>query len=511
MGISSVLGVDPVKLFWDTICSSSDRLRRERAAQRMRLYRDESAGALRAQFQRIFRHYDRRVRAESFLSLSTCLALFKRIVNEVSAPVYNPPPTRLLRRASDQVVWERISDAVRLNKRMDLLTRVATAQGAAALMWRTSDRLGPILDIVGSHMWTVIPDPEDATRELGYAYAKWVTIDGTARLHWVCWDDELAFELNERGQVTGMPLTKATGHPGFIPAVTVHMLERTGSDYWEATSSGGDLEAAHDALGYIVTMTLRGHHTQGHQQPGLSGDPATFPRGQVLDGENILIAGEGNTLTNLWNAWDPASNLKTAEFIIRNVAANYGVDLERLNAKVGAQASGLALLERRAETLETMYETEVRSFRMVEPLSRASVDPELRLAEGAELEDVAYPDLSAKTDRKAQLDVRLQERKMGYRSVVKDKLEDNPELKGNRAKAWAEIERDMDDEARYIELRRAKGIDTNASATEPGQSQEQNGANGPAVRDGKKTGDQAAAEAKQGPVQKLPDDQAQAE
>jgi hypothetical protein len=507
MGISSVLGADPVKLFWDTITSSQDRMRRERAAQRMRLFRDESANALRAQFQRIFKSYDRRTRVEAFLSLSTCLALFKRIVNEVSAPVYNPPPTRFLRRATDQVVFERIGEKVRLNKRMDLLTRVSTAQGAAALMWRTSQRLGPILDVIGSHMWTVIPDPEDATRELGFAYAKWAMIDGTARLHWACWDDELAFELNERGQVVGMPLTRATGHPGFIPAVTVHMLERTGADYWEATSSGSDLEAAHDALGYIVTMTLRGHHTQGHQQPGLNGDPANFPRGQILDGENILLAGEGNTLTNLWNSWDPASNLKTAEFIIRTVAANYGVDLERLNAKVGAQASGLALLERRAETLETMYEAEVRSFRMVEPLSRASADPELRLAEGAELEDIAYPDLSAKTDREAQLRIRKEERKLGYRSVVKDKLEDNPELRGNRAKAWAEVIRDMEDEAKYIELRRAMGIDTNASATEPGQPQEQNGAMGPAVRDGKMTGDQAAEQATKGPVQKLPADQ----
>jgi hypothetical protein len=507
MGISSVLGVDPVKLFWDTISSSQDKMRRERAAQRMRLFRDDSEGAIRAQFQRIFRSWDRRTRVESFLSLSTCLALFKRIVNEISAPVYNPPPTRLLRRATDQVVFERIAERVRMDKRMDLLTRIATAQGAAALMWRTSARLGPLLDVIGSHCWTVIPDPEDATRELGFAYSKWVTVEGSARLHWVCWDDELGFELNERGQVAAPPLTRATGHPGFIPVVTVHMLERTGADYWEATSSGSDLEAAHEALGYIVAMTLRGHHTQGHQQPGLNGDPANFPRGQVLDGENVLLAGEGNTLTNLWNPWDPASNLKTAEFIIRTVAANYGVDLERLNAKVGAQASGLALLERRAETLETMYESEIRSFRMMEPLSRAAADPELRLAEGAQLEDISYPDLSAKTDRETQLRVRQTERSMGYRSVVKDKLEDQPELQGDRDRAWKEIERDMDDEARYIELRRAKGIDTNASATQPGQSQALNGAMGPAVRDGKMTGDQAAAQATTGPVQQLPPDQ----
>lgn len=506
MGIQSVLRVDPPKLFWDTITSTTDRLRRAAAAQRMRLFRDDSQQAIRVQFASIFQNADRRARVERFLSLSTCLSLFKRIVNEIAGPVYNPPPTRLLRRASDQVVFDRIRMKVRQDKRMDLLTRVATAQGAAAYGWRVNPRLGILLDVVGAHMFCVIPDPDDPTRELGFAYRKLVVVNGQAQEHWVCWDDTVAFELNERGQVVGLPLSLANGHPGFIPFGTVHMLERTGADYWEATSSGSDLEAAHEALGYIVAMTLRGHHTQGHNQSGINGDPANFPRGQVLDGENPTFAGAGNSLVNLWNPWDPSSNLKTAEFIIRTVAANYGVDLERLNAKIDGKTSGIALLERRAETLETMYEAEVRSFDMVGPVSRSEPNELLRLPEGAEIEDIVFPDMSSKVDRTTQLAVRKEERKLGYRSVVTDKLEDNPSLGGDRARAKKEILRDMADEAWYIEQRRAMGIDTNASATEPGQSQAENGAMGSKVRDGEMTGDQAEEQATKGPIRK-PDDE----
>lgn len=500
MGVRSVLQVDPVKLFWDTINSTEDRLRREQAAQRMRLYRDNSEGALRAQFQRIFQSWDRRRRVEAFSSISTALSLFKRIVNEVSAPVYNPPPTRFLRQPAAQVVFERIRKKTRLDKRMDLLTRVATACGTAALMWRVNPRLGMLADIMGPHSYTVIPDPDDATRELGLAYRRMVQVNGRAEEHWVCWDDELAFELGPHGEVVGPGIGRASGHPGVMPFVTVHMLERTSADYWEATSSGSDLEAAHKALGYLIAMTFRGHHTQGHMQMAIDGDPANYPRGQILDAENPHFSGAGNSTSTVFNPWDPSSNLKTVEFIITTVAANYGVDRERLNAKMDGPASGVALLERRAETLETMYEAEVRSFALLEPLSRADADPEMRLPEGAELEDIAYPDLSAKVDRATQLANRREERKLGYRSVVTDVLEDKPELEGDRARAKKEIERDMEDEAWYIELRRNKGIDTNASATEPGQSQQENGAMGSKVRDREMTGDEAAEQAKKGPL-----------
>lgn len=501
MSISKVLGANPVDEFWRVINDGNDVDRRRRAARKWSLYRDNSEQVLREEFAKIFKSSSRRQRVEAFAWLSTALGFYKRIVNEVSAPVYNPPPSRRMRDAGAQAVLERIMKKVRLNRRMDLITKIGNGTGAGMLHWRHSPRRGLQLDAIIPSQFVVVEDPDEPTAELGVAFSRQRVINGKSHTHWVCWDAEVAFELDDRGKVFAA-LPEAL-HPKHLPFVPVHMVERAGS-YWEATSSGSDLEAAHTTIGYIVAMMLRLFHAQGHGQPVINGDPANFPAGQILDPENPLFSGMGNTATMLFNPQDPSGGLKTVEMIITAVAANHGVDRERLNANITAQATGIPLLERRAETLQVLHEAEVRSLEVGALVSRESPDPGMRMPMGAELEEIDFPDLSAKIDREKQLRVRKEERRLGYRSVVTDKLEDNPELGGDRVRAKAEIERDMDDEAWYIERRRAKGIDTNASATEPGQSQAENGAMGSAVRDGELSKDDAAEQAKKGPIRKPP-------
>ncbi len=489
MGVRATMKANPVEVATSLTLGEQAKARRYKAQRRVDLYRDRSESVLRQQFLRIFSRSAaaRRERAEAFLWLAQALSLFKRIVNEVAAPVYNPPPLRTIT-GGDAATFDALAKQMRLNGRMDLACRMLQACNRVLLHDRYVVSLQRVVrDVLTPNMYTAIYHPDDATQLLAVAYAQQVLVGGKYETAWVYWDDAEAFKFNARGAVTYV-LPRAE-HPGILPFVDIHIRERSCED--EDETSGDDLEAAHTAVQYILSTAIRLLHTQGHTQTGVNGDPANFPRDQILDSENPLFAGMGNTLTALWNPTTVDGHLKLGESITMGVAANYGLNRDRMNALANQASDTASMQERRAELVQVIGEAEQRAFEMLKVVSLSGA---LRLPVDATLK-CDFPDSSAKVDRDKLLDIREKQRKQGLSSVVKDKLADAPDLGGDREKAKAEIEQDMNDEAWYIERRKALGISGDANAHQPGQTQEQNGANGPLVRDGLKSGDQAAAEA----------------
>lgn len=494
MGVRAAMGANPVEVATSMTLGERAKARRYKAQRRVDLYRDRSESALKAEFLKIFSRsaYARRVRAESFLWLAQAQSLFKRITNEVAGPVYNPPPLRTVEGREDQAAFAELARQMRLDRRMDLATRMVQACNRVLLHDRYVRSLKKVVrDVLTPNMYTAIYHPDDPTTLLAVSYQQRVWRNGGLETLWVYWDDAEAFKFNERGAVDYV-LPNAE-HPKILPFTDIHIRERSGEDEDETT--GDDLEAAHVAVQYTLAQALRLIHTQGHTQIGVNGDPANFPRDQILDPENPAFAGMGNTLTAIWNPATVDGHLKLAESVAMGAAANYGLNRERMNAIANQASDGDAMNERRMELVQTMAEAETRSF---EVLKVVAASGEVRLSKDAKL-NCDFPDTSAKVDRDKLLDIRDRQRKMGLSSVVKDKLADAPYLGGDRDKAKLEIEEDMEDEAWYIELRRNKGISGEANAHEPGQAQALNGAMGSKVRDGEMTGDEAEAQAKHGP------------
>jgi hypothetical protein len=501
MGVRAAMHANPVEVATSLTLSEDAKTRRRKAQRRVDLYRDNAESVLRQEFLKIFARSAaaRRVRAEAFLWLAQAQSLFKRIVNEVAAPVYNPPPLRRMI-TGDQATFDRLAIQMRLDRRMDLGCRMLQACNRVLLHDRYVVSLGKVVrDVFTPNMYTPIYHPDDPTTLLAFCYRQQAWIAGKMETIWVYWDDAEAFKFNARGAVTWV--LPAAEHPGILPAVDIHIRERSGEAEDETT--GDDLEAAHAAVCYTLASALRLIHTQGHTQPGINGDPANYPRDQILDSENPIFAGMGNTITALWNPSSVDGQLKLGESITMGAAANYGLSRERMNALANQSTDTAAMNERRAELVQIMAEGEQRAFEVLKVVSLASPDETMRLTTDAKLA-TDFPDTSAKVDRDKLLDIREKQRKQGLSSVVKDKLADAPYLGGDKEKAWVEIEEDMKDEARYVELRRALGISGEANAHEPGATQEQNGATGSAVRDGKMTKDEAADQAKTGPLRSLP-------
>lgn len=496
MGVRELLGRNPVELAAELASAGNtkENTRRQRARQRVDLYYDKSGDVLHERMAPLFHasSHEKRQRQMRFASFASAMSIFRRVVNEVATPVYNPPPLRVVMDSSGadadkeaNAAYFSLCTSGRLNQRMDLACRLLHACNDVILHPKFSRSLNRlVVDVLTPATCSVVKHPDDPSVPIAVVY-----LDGNGE--WCYWDDAEAFKVNKNGAVTYVMPTGE--HPGVLPFLEIHARERLGH-FWDE-DTGEDLVNAQMTVGFLLAQAVRLHHTQGHTMIAVSGgDPSEFPNGQILDPENPIFSGQGNNISAIHNPADASSLLRTAETVAMSAAANYGLSRERMNAAVTQPTDQAAMYERRYEAVQVMADAEVRLFDLV----RKIMGSELAVPADAVL-SVDFPDISAKGDRKSQLDVREQERHMGIRSVLDDALEDNPELGTDRDAARAHVDKRLAEEAWYVERRRALGISGDFGPATPGQTQQANGAMGPAVRDGLMTKDDASKQSETGP------------
>lgn len=502
MGLRA-LGINPVEAAIRALDDPDERRRRRIAQRRRAMYENNVAATFQADLTAIVNDTRRRALIGAFAAMSSAINLFRRMVREVAGPAYAPPPTRTVKGGEDAM--RGAEREARLNAKMGTAAHICAAAGSSFVYDYYVERLG----IVRSAMWpgqvTVISDPDDPTREIAVIYDRVVTgPDGNKVCYHVYWDDEEAFQLDEQNHRRplrdkdgkyALAIDKSNGHPGILPIVGIHAEERTDS-YWPSNPSG-DLDAGQSAIQFALGMALRVIKTQGHTQLGVDGNLETFPKNQVLDSENPFISGQGNTSKVLHNPTDPSNFLKVIETVSLAVAANHGVNRDRLNQTSGANPADMAgLLERRRGTIEIFTEAELRTFEVLKVVSQQHKDPTRRFRPDAELKP-DFAEISHKVDRDKLLDIWEHEIEMGLRSLWDCVREDNPEITTDEdAKTF--VERNFESWVWLVDMKTRRGISSNNNVMQPGNTPEENGENGVAVREGELDRDDAAAEAKQG-------------
>ncbi len=506
MGLRSQ-GINPIEAAKEAVAAPSEILRRRTALEARRLYEDDTETVLEGDLHRFVSDRTRRERLAQFSFMSACVNLFKRTVDDTTRPIYAVAPTRRTDPPEAEAAVKALYDEARINQRHETALAYADAQGACWVGYRYVPRLRAVVcDVTPIDCLTVIPDADDPLRDGAVILDVPVTVSGSGRpmqvRHRLYWDDEECFRLDENGNVTPIVdmngnrtvrLTAENGHPGFIPGLMVHRHERAGR-YWNATA-GRDRVAAQKALGFLVASALRLVKTQGHTATALNGDPANFPKGQTLDAEVPLEAGEGNTLSVLHNPTDPNHFLRVAEYITLGTGANYGLNRSLLNAMVQTDADMVALLERRKSVTRLATWLEQSAFRILSAVSKTHDDQAKRIPDGVTLSVDFAEHLSAKADRAAQLDIWEREVKKGIRSIYDIVRADNPEISSD-AEAQDEIKRNIDSYSWLVGELRSRNISLDAQTDQPGQTAASNGAMGPAVRDGRMTKDEASERAK---------------
>lgn len=498
MGLEIVEGLtaaDWPKYMAELISDKGEMARRHCARERVKLYRDDFKNIITWDISQVFTETTVRQRLERLIPLVGGTSFLKRVADELGRPLYAVSPQRRIvmpdgtKNDEAQAAWNAMAEEMDLDAKMDTVARLITPCAAVFPFVRYIDGLGMQLDIVTPDMITVRPHPEVPTRALAIAYAKkWK--DDKAIEH-VVWDDKRYFSIDDAGHLIG---AVKEHNFGVIPFVEIHLRGRT-CHYWQG-SVGEDLVSQAKQSMFLDLVVTKKVKTQSHIQLVYSGDMAALVKDQIVDEESILLAGQGGSLTPIDLQSDPMAIVNVKLTNEAAVGANYGLSRERLNQTGGAGAED-GLRERVAELAKVMVPAERRIFDLVRRLSAEYPKYRGKIPEDA----VMLLDLGQihnRVDRKTLLEIRQTERSMGLRSGIDDVLEDNPEMGGDRTMAAEHIDERMAEEAIIIERRRALNMAEDASSATPGQSPEKNGAMGPMVRDGKKTKDEAAAEAEGG-------------
>jgi hypothetical protein len=500
----------------EVVTSPAEKYRRDFMRRRVCLYRDDFESVLQEQIGIIFQSQAVRERLYSLCRLAGYSSYLKRISDEVARPLYASPPTRHVYRVGERVpkrgvkaspereAFNTLAKASGWNDAMDTAARLLVACSPVFIVGRVSDSLGLVFDVATGDTMSALPHPDRPTRAVALAYDK-VSISptGSRVVTTVVVDDTRYFEVNQNGVPTSLVEHKL----GRLPIVEVHARGRWGS-YW--STRGQDLEAAALALMVIDAIILKKHKSQSHLQLAAVGEGVSsgMPKNQVLDEESILmIEGAGGSIQSIDLQADPSGLLKTKETIESTVAANYGISRDRLNQKSTAEQNA-ALNERTAEAAGVMVEAEADAFDLLCRLSQRLPDKSLHLDHEVMRMTVDYRAGSMRLDPMAERNLWNEDLSKGRRSPLDDIYALNPEITTDE-EAWDEMNRNIADRGVWMEQIRAMNAALDATTQEPGQAAQQNGANGPKVRDGEMTKDEAAEHARKGqpPSADEPDDE----
>jgi hypothetical protein len=485
---------DWARIVHEHVSSTKEQARRAEASKRVKLYRDDFAQLIAYRFSTIFKSAVYK-RIEPLIPLLGGTSFLKRVSNETGRPLYARAPMRRVVVKSEpeavktaQEAYAALCKEMQLNACMDTAARLITACGAVFLCVRYVASLErQHLDVVTPDMLSVIPHPEAKTVPLAVAYVtKWLN---DQPFEHVVWDDKRYFSV-----ANGAVLGEVTPHDyGVIPWVDIHLPGRT-NEYWQPTINA-DLVSQDEQSKLFDLVGVKKVKTQSHLQVSYIGDSEAFVKGQVLDEESVLHAESGSI--NVLNFESDPSKVLDAKLAAESaVAANHGLSRDRLN-QTSANPSDDGLQERVAELAGVFVPAEGRLFDVVKVLSREHPEWKGTIPDDAQVL-VDLGQLHHRVDRTTQLAIRREETSRGLRSRVDDVLDDNPEYAGDREQAMAHLREKSREEAIVVEQQRALNAPADADAENMGQSAADNGAMGPAVRDGDMTRDEAAQAAEGG-------------
>lgn len=496
MGVRSVLGYDPVRYAREVLEDSDDKARRVLMANRRAIFEDDSETSIKNEIDRVFNDPTVKSRARQFAPLARSQSIARRIINELTRPVYMVPPVRNVDNDADQKRYQDIAAECALDERLALGLALGLAETASFVQTLYVPRLERMVcSILPADCVSVIADPDDPYLELALIYDKPVYKNGTWVTWHVYWDDEVRFQLDENGNK--IPFKGGDAHQlGRIPFVSIHTAPRVGGAYWNP-SHNESLFATQRAASLLTLLALRKLKARGFPAMVVNGDIRQFPKGQLLDEEVPIQAPEGTDVKDLQNEADADNYLRMLDALTMTAAANNGISRARMNQDKDGDDTGL--LEQRAEMIRIMRPVELAQFEVCKAVSQEYPEQDRRLSLDAKLA-VDFGELPVRVDPKAALEVWDLKRKMGIANVLDQIKAENPEIRTDE-EAEAELQRNLEIESKFIEARRALNMASDANTRQPGQDPAANGAMGPMVRDGQMTKDEAAQHAENG----LPD------
>jgi hypothetical protein len=481
MGVLEVLGRSPVEVAKEYLARERECGHKPKFARRVKLYRDDSEQIICEVIDGLFDDQTIRSKLKKFAKVAKSQALFKRIVDEVCAPVYATPPVRTVSEAAQS--FRRLEREVDLTGTMDMTLRLCDAANHSLIHTYYSPSMRKVrMRILTPDAITVVPHPDDPTEALALLYDKCVYVDGGEQIWHVYWDDRFTFQLNANNEliplVLGGPLITEHGYRR-MPFTWAHRSKRFGG-FWDVTT-GESRVAAQLTCAVLQVLSLRLLKAQGFKTIAIAADTARLPPGQVLDEESAIVLPEGAVLQSVDLKSDASHYIALSDFTKIDAAANAGLSRARMNQEDAQGSMEEGLLERRAEGIKLMRDVEEDAFDVLKMISQEHDDPERRMPESATVK-LDFGEWSVRTDPQKELDIAQQKRNQGLRNFYQDMRRENPELTTDD-ECQAMIEDNVSINTQVLDILAARNQSQGATPTDPGNTPEQNGALGPMMRD----------------------------
>lgn len=478
----------------DNQYQNEHRVRRERIAQRLRLYRDDGKAEFERLITRIFTHSDVIQQRQAMIEVATEQNVTARIAHEI-ASLYDRPAVRTLANASRQESFDDLCISLELDEIMQEAQRL-TFVCNETLLWRTKDDDGEDeLKIITPDAFDAIPNPQRKLREIGFLIdaAPGHVPEGVRKAtlpHFELWDAKYRYLISgegklvdENGQAVQAPIEHKLRR---IPGVLLH--RRKPNERLLDDRAGRDITSAHLGVGLLEVMAMRLAKSQGEQQPVLKGNLARYAMGQSADGEKPLMLPPEVTAEMLNAVTDPEHYLKKKREKITGVGATYGISYEQFfNQESGDSGSGKTFQLRRMKLTE-LREEQRRRWLVHERQVFELLDEDPKGA------SVDYQEQTIPLDAGEEMDLLEKRTSKGLDSEVKYMRRKNPGW--SKKRAMQEIEGNLDEHAIVIDKARKLNQPANATVDNPGQTPEQNGADN-APEDPKAAQEKARADAKQ--------------
>ena len=446
------------------------RVRREKIATRLKLYRDEVEVPLGQLIYKIYTTEAMRNTMREYIRVSSGQNVSRRIVDEV-ASLYDRPALRLLLDRNEEFHAEEKRIQLHfVHQEAHRLTNLCNE----TLLWQFKGVAEKnTLRIVTPEAFDAIPDPRDRLVPAGYIldFTPITTLSNSSRLpHWEIWDDTYRYRISGDGRMVdamGDTAVLPEEHKlDRIPGVLMHRRQPT-TCILDA-SYGEDIKSAHLAVALLRMMAMRLSKTQGENQPVLRGNLASMATGQVMDGERPLALPPEVFAEMLNMKTDPDHYLAMIRDVITSVAQSYGLSYEMFANAEGSDSGKLYAMRRQKLT-------ELR----LEQRGRAAMHEALVVdlmgfdSEGLRVD---FQEQAIPADAGEEVSLLDEKMRKGLDSPVAFVMRKDPDL--TRDDAISFIMSNLNDFAMLVLAQRTLNMPSGADAAETGMSPQENGAMG---------------------------------
>jgi hypothetical protein len=411
-----------------------DKERRERAADRQRLYDGLGVDQMRELIHKVLSHPDVRALRDAWIEYALYVNPMRRICSEL-ATVYQEPAQRSVADDTGTMRYREVQRLTQLDLQMQVVNRLVLLHHALAVGPRMRElptgEVVPVLDICTPASFTPVRDPLDPTLLIGLIFDNDVQLAlGATGPKWTVWTYHETFQINSHGEVIEESVVE---HGlGRIPYMLLVLEPVPGKLIDENASS--DLVAAAKSIAFLSVVHLK-EAASATVRTVIQGDTSRAIRDQADDSRVPLHLPDGVQASTLDGAMNFSAFLADAEKILEITAANRGIPPTILRHGSVASADAREIIR---QPLKELRNRQMIAFRDAEralaelfSIVVSPVRPDLAFSpEGFAVD---FAEVVTTPGAKESLEIFEHERRLGLTNTVDELMRRNPDLTPDRA------------------------------------------------------------------------------